>query len=242
MKKSTLLWIVCAAAIVALLTATVLRARADLRREMAEREALFSRNAKVQAEAELKNAAVQQQAVSSFSEAKYRSSLDAIDSLIKQRQWAAAKQNLDATFRDVQRVVNSPRGTERAVVAVSERLNRQERAILAALHEQKDREDEANSIPAVALFRAFEENEIRANQTFKNKPVRVRGLVESISTDILGTPFVALTGSSVFSVQAMFPKGSEGRLAGLTKGQTVIVNCRCDGKLLNVILRDCSIE
>jgi tRNA_anti-like len=237
-----LLLCLIAVGLVALIGIGLFREGVATQQDFAEREALIERNKKIQEDADRKNAVAQEAAVANFSPAAYAITLDSIDRLIKQKQWVAAKQNLDVTFRDVQRVVNSHRGKEKGVVSVAERLNRQERTILAGLRDLKDKEDEANSLSSVAMFRDFEDNEIRANQTYKNKRVRVRGPIESIGTDILGTPYVALAGSSVFTVQAMFPRGSESRLASLSKGQTVVVNCRCEGKLMNVILRDCSIE
>ena len=70
----------------------------------------------------------------------------------------------------------------------------------------------------------------------------MRGNVERIATDILNTPYVALNTSSVFSVQAMFPKGAEAQLAALSVGQRVTLECRCDGKLMNVLLTDCKFD
>ena len=69
----------------------------------------------------------------------------------------------------------------------------------------------------------------------------IRGDVNEVAKDILGTPYVALSRSSITAVQAMFPRRSEGPLANLRPGQTVIVRCRIEGKLMNVIGRDCEL-
>jgi hypothetical protein len=40
----------------------------------------------------------------------------------------------------------------------------------------------------------------------------------------------------------MYPRGSEDALARLDKGKFVTVRCRIEGKLLNVIGRDCELR
>ena len=69
-----------------------------------------------------------------------------------------------------------------------------------------------------------------------------RGVVQSIGKDILGTPYLALEAgeSTLGVVQALFPRSDESSLASISKGQGVVVSCKCSGKLMNVILRDCA--
>ena len=98
-------------------------------------------------------------------------------------------------------------------------------------------------ISAVALFQAYEANEIAAQRDYEDQVFLVTGIVESISDDILGTPYVTLeTESALSSVQAMFNDDPDlDALAALSQGQAVTVQCRVDGKFGNVILRECSI-
>ena len=63
-----------------------------------------------------------------------------------------------------------------------------------------------------------------------------------IATDVLGTPYVTLDTNSLFSVQAMFQRSAEAQLAGLNAGQRITVDCRCDGKLMDVYLSDCKLD
>ena len=67
------------------------------------------------------------------------------------------------------------------------------------------------------------------------------GVVRSIGEGILGTPFISFRSAGVFSVQALFDESSLEQLAALRINNFVRVRCRCNGKLGNVILRDCSL-
>ena len=98
-------------------------------------------------------------------------------------------------------------------------------------------------ITADALLQAYEANQLAADRDYRDQIMLVNGTVESIADDFLGTPYVTLTtGSGLWSVHAMFERDQdEGRLADLTKGQPLTVQCRVDGKFGNVILRECSI-
>ena len=71
----------------------------------------------------------------------------------------------------------------------------------------------------------------------------IAGTVSKIGKDILGAPYVMLeSGSPVFGVQALFPRGKAGELAELVQGQRVKVACTGGGKMANVILRDCEMR
>ena len=100
----------------------------------------------------------------------------------------------------------------------------------------------AYSVTARELFDDFQANEVRANGKYKGNSIKVSGVVSRIGTDIADTPYVALeVGDPVFSVQAMFRKSDAGRLTGLSIGDQVIIQGRCDGKLGNVLLRNSSL-
>ena len=100
----------------------------------------------------------------------------------------------------------------------------------------------ASMLTAQQLLAAYTANEIAADAEYKGKTIVLAGFVQNIGKDILGAPYIALeAGPSAFGVvQAMFPRSDESRLAGITKGQRVEVRCTCSGKLMNVILRECS--
>lgn len=100
----------------------------------------------------------------------------------------------------------------------------------------------AISISAMELFRAYEENSVRADEQFKDKQLLVTGTIKSIGRDIVQTPYIAFeTGNLILSVQCMFP-GNAAEVGRLNQGDQVTVAGTCDGKLGNVILRRCRIN
>lgn len=102
--------------------------------------------------------------------------------------------------------------------------------------------ESAIAISAADLYRAYENNEVAADNAYKGKLVAVTGKIESIGKDILDTSYVSLgIGKlSIGSVQCVFSR--EGGLGNLSKGQTVTITGRCEGKMMNVILKDCVIK
>jgi hypothetical protein len=99
----------------------------------------------------------------------------------------------------------------------------------------------ATHVSAEALFRDYETNEIAADQKYKEAVLQVGGTIEDIGKDLIGTPYVTLSASEFFNVQAMFPTSAEKDLAALRKGADIKVRCRGAGKLGNVILRECAL-
>lgn len=97
------------------------------------------------------------------------------------------------------------------------------------------------TISAQELFAAFDANEIAAGERFKNTKVRVSGTIEDIGTDLLGTPYITLATSGIWSVQAMFPRNAKSQLASLAKGQPQTVRCDSASKFGSIILRGCSL-
>jgi tRNA_anti-like len=100
-------------------------------------------------------------------------------------------------------------------------------------------------VSAGDLFKAYEANEIAADQRFKDKLLEVTGKIDSIGKDILDTPYIALSTGGQFEilhVQAYFDEGALSQLANLSKGQSVTLHCRCDGKMMNVMLKDCTLK
>ena len=96
---------------------------------------------------------------------------------------------------------------------------------------------------AEELYDAFAANDVSANLEYKGERLLVTGPVDRIPTDITSTPYITLdSGRAILSVHAIFAKGNdEQALAKPSAGQFVQILCRYDGKLGNVILRDCSL-
>ncbi len=92
-------------------------------------------------------------------------------------------------------------------------------------------------ITAEALADDFEANEVRAERNYKGKKYRVSGKITSIGKEILGKPYLVLDNK----VQAVFERDSEAAIARYDKGMQATGNCEVGGKLVYVILRDCSL-
>lgn len=103
-----------------------------------------------------------------------------------------------------------------------------------------DSSTSGTSLSATGLFKAYKANEVAADLKYKGQRISVFGTIESIGKDILDTPYVSLETGEFGSVQCMFPKSSESVLASLSKGKQITIKGTCAGKLMNVILRDCS--
>jgi len=96
-------------------------------------------------------------------------------------------------------------------------------------------------VTAQELYSAYEANQVAADAKYKDKIVRVTGIVNTIGKDILDTPYVLLTSGGqyeMFGVQCMFDKKYELELAQLIKGQTVTVQGKVSSYLANVIVAD----
>ena len=92
-------------------------------------------------------------------------------------------------------------------------------------------------ITAGELAADFEANEVRADQNYKGKKYRVSGTITGIGKEILGKPYLIIDNK----VQAVFERGAEAAIARYDKGMQVTGNCEVGGKLVYVILQDCSL-
>ena len=93
------------------------------------------------------------------------------------------------------------------------------------------------------LLQAFEENEVRAEQTYRGQRLRLTGLVGSIEGDALGGGgFIEFQGGFHQEVEAHFRDRSV--LADLSRRQRVTVVCRDmdGGNIPGVRLRDCELS
>lgn len=125
--------------------------------------------------------------------------------------------------------------------------------VVAGCLETEEKRREVLSQPATAtvrapdLWQAYQENEVAADQRFKDKVVIVTGVVENIGKDIMDTPYVTLRtqdfGSAGYwaQVQCMFADTNIDTLGRLQSGQRVKIKGSVDGYLVNVILHGCTI-
>lgn len=97
------------------------------------------------------------------------------------------------------------------------------------------------TISADDLSARYEENEVAADRAYKGRRVAVSGTIDRVGKDILNTMYVVLEGSRL-DVQCMFGDEYETALANLSKGQRVTLVGEVQGKMMNVILRDCALR
>jgi hypothetical protein len=88
----------------------------------------------------------------------------------------------------------------------------------------------------------FEANSIAADAKYKGKVIEVHGFIADIRT-VLGSPTVQLTdGFHILGVSCEFRRADKGQVMSLTKGREVTIRGTCGGKVLNVLLKKCSVR
>jgi len=114
--------------------------------------------------------------------------------------------------------------------------------------ERKRAEEELEAIRAATveasdLWMHYDANEVRADLSYKNRRLYVRGIVREIGKDFMDTPFIVLIGPDEFSgVQFAFSKGDEAELANIRKGQMLTVSGKCSGRvMMDVFVKDSKI-
>ena len=101
----------------------------------------------------------------------------------------------------------------------------------------------AEVVSPQALFDAFEQNEVAADDRYKGKWIEISGTIDNIGKDILDKMYLTLEAEQpLFGVQAFFADKHKSALASLAKGDPVTLLCKCSGKMGNVLLRECSFK
>lgn len=98
-------------------------------------------------------------------------------------------------------------------------------------------------ISSTVLGLAYEKNEIRADEVLKGHVLEVGGRVDNISRDMLGTMFIMLHSeyTIIANVQCYLGESQKDSVMRISRGQKITIRGRCDGKLVNVLLKDCII-
>ena len=100
-------------------------------------------------------------------------------------------------------------------------------------------------LPASQVAADYEANEIAADVKYKDKTIKILGTVGTIGKDVLDTPYVTFRADNPYAivgiVQCMFDTSAESQLANIKKGQSITLKGRVQGKVANILIRDCSI-
>jgi hypothetical protein len=96
-------------------------------------------------------------------------------------------------------------------------------------------------ISARALFKAYDKNEVSADDSYKGKRLRVTGTVTDIAKDFMDHIIVHLSGGGMFqTVDATMLPNEKSNAARLSKGDSATVICTGHGKIMtSPMLEDC---
>jgi len=104
-------------------------------------------------------------------------------------------------------------------------------------------QESAITVSARQLYADYKANGVAADGKYKGKVLQVTGVVKTIDRDIMDKIYVTLKGDQYFGdIQCFFAESHIGTASQLSKGQTITVKGKCDGKLMNVMLKGCIIE
>jgi len=104
---------------------------------------------------------------------------------------------------------------------------------LAVIEERKKQ-----TVTAINLVQNYVDNEVRADENFKDKEFYVEGTISDIKKDITDEIYVTLKGSEMFrEVQCYFD--DKATASQLEKGMIVTFFGKCDGLMINVQMKDC---
>lgn len=99
-----------------------------------------------------------------------------------------------------------------------------------------------DALPVVTsreLAVAYDENTVAADQRFKSKQFKVKGVVTGINTDIMGNPYITMKGTNQFlEPQFQFDKKASEQLAQLKKGMNVVLICTGKGDIAKTPMSD----
>jgi hypothetical protein len=97
-------------------------------------------------------------------------------------------------------------------------------------------------VTASELYRAYEANEVSADQQYKGKRLLITGVVENIGKDVMDNPYVALKIDFLKGVNCYFDDENNKVLSHLSKGQKIQIIGTCAGlTLTDVVVKDCEL-
>jgi hypothetical protein len=94
-------------------------------------------------------------------------------------------------------------------------------------------------VDAAQFFAEYDRDEATADQQYKGRTVRVRGIIRRAGTEPSGTPSVYFGGQKVFAVRCLFPRSAEHDVLQLAPRMIVIIEGQCVGRTEDVTLEDC---
>ena len=97
-------------------------------------------------------------------------------------------------------------------------------------------------LSANKLFKEYDKNSVAADAKYEDKIVVVSGTIQSIGKDITDTAYLVIGGSGFLDgVQCTLPKGQEGLVARVSKGQYITLKGKVSGQIMgNVLVNNCT--
>jgi hypothetical protein len=97
-------------------------------------------------------------------------------------------------------------------------------------------------VTATKLANDYKANEVSADELYRDKVLRVSGVVDSIRKGITDDPYVVIrAGNAFMGVHANFENA--GGLAGLAPGKQIVVRCIGNNVIMgSPMLKDCVLE
>lgn len=100
-------------------------------------------------------------------------------------------------------------------------------------------------ISATDLITAYDENEIAADEEYQDKLLQITGTVKSIGTDVADRAYLMLADDrneyAILGVQCYFEEEQAAALADLKEGDTVTLTGTCEGVVVSVSVKDCTL-
>lgn len=127
--------------------------------------------------------------------------------------------------------------------------NKLDEEIEQRVKSKKEEEEEikrhnATFMTAKQLYKEYDNNEINADDKYKDEYVMVSGIIYSIGVDFLGNNYIILKTSNTGKVQCFFDDDYVSyELNNLKKNKKVTLTGKVEGKtLMNVLVEDCEIN
>lgn len=103
--------------------------------------------------------------------------------------------------------------------------------------------EEVIKITAKELMSEYKANEIAADNLYKGKLLEVSGNVDNIGKDILDSPYITLKTNEMFdTVQCMIKDSEVDKASILKEDDSIILEGKCSGGGLFLLLKDCVIK
>lgn len=106
--------------------------------------------------------------------------------------------------------------------------------------------EEIMKIDPEELITSYEANEVKGDKIYEGKMMELTGKIGDIGKDITENVYITFEREGEFevtSVQCFFKDDAEiDKVMELSKGDTITLQGKCDGKFGNVLIKDCIIK